>query len=172
MYKKLKKCLFCGNTLVGKQTKFCCKKCSTKQWKIDNTEKYKQYSKAWNQKNKDKIKQWNRKWRTNNLEKIKEFRETNRAYFNEKSLDSWWKKKYGIKRSEIVKKLGTKNCFVCNSPDKLRVHHKDGNADNKKIENFILLCSTCHLLIHEASKRKINFTILKELVENLKYGRA
>lgn len=55
----------------------------------------------------------------------------------------------GSYREIALRELGAK-CFMCNYSNKpaLEVHHKDGNRENNKIENLIVLCPNHHREIH------------------------
>lgn len=39
-------------------------------------------------------------------------------------------------------------CGYDSDIDGLDVHHKDGNRQNNKLENLIILCGTCHRIVH------------------------
>ena len=52
-----------------------CKTC-IKQWRLNNSERLKEYGKKYNEKNKEKIKQQMIQWRLNNKEHIKEYEKT------------------------------------------------------------------------------------------------
>ena len=56
--KNNKNCLNCGKKLVGKQRKFCSKKCTNKKWK----ERRSEYMKEWRQQNPEKIKKYAKEW--------------------------------------------------------------------------------------------------------------
>jgi len=40
-------------------------------------------------------------------------------------------------------------CEFCGSKNQLRVHHKDRNRKNNKLENLTIVCKSCHNKIHE-----------------------
>lgn len=43
-------------------------------------------------------------------------------------------------------------CSVCGSNKYLCVHHKDENKSNDDINNFQIVCKSCHSKIHKANK--------------------
>jgi len=51
-------------------------------------------------------------------------------------------------------------CQECKSKNELQIHHIDGNSLNNKINNFILLCVSCHRKAHVELKsdKKVNLT--------------
>jgi hypothetical protein len=74
MSKIIKKCEHCGTEFEVKRSdsKCCSKKCSTKMWKKNNSEKIKEMNRKWREVNSEKIKETYRKWRESNPEKVKE----------------------------------------------------------------------------------------------------
>jgi len=90
-------------------------------------------------KNRERILRKNRKWRRENKDKV---REINR--------------KYRLKLKLEIEQIFGKSCKICGEK-KTRmiiheIHGKDHNYGKKYIlehsEDFILLCYSCHLLIH------------------------
>lgn len=45
-----------------------------------------------------------------------------------------------------------KECEICKQKTNLRIHHKDRNRKNNKIENLIVVCEACHRKIHNKDK--------------------
>ncbi len=47
------------------------------------------------------------------------------------------------------RKLAFKNyphtCAMCDSKEKLQVHHKDKNRENNTLDNLVILCQKCHM---------------------------
>lgn len=55
---------------------------------------------------------------------------------------------YLMKQNRLIKLQQTKSkCEVCNRRANL-IHHKDGTYDNHNLENLIVLCHSCHAIIH------------------------
>lgn len=48
-------------------------------------------------------------------------------------------------------------CFNCKNTivELLQVHHKDKNRDNNSLENLIVLCANCYILVHKKMVRII-----------------
>lgn len=55
------------------------------------------------------------------------------------------------RRVGILKNNG--QCIICNSTNKIHVHHIDKNRKNNIEDNLIPLCSSCHYSIHEKIKK-------------------
>lgn len=55
-----------------------------------------------------------------------------------------------LKLRLLKEKIFDRKCYICNlsqwneKPIPLELHHKDGNRNNNKIDNLILLCPNCH----------------------------
>jgi hypothetical protein len=71
--------------------------------------------------------------------------------YNDRALN---KRDFGGNWYKVYDRDGGK-CQVCNSPEKLCVHHKDGKGTgfprerkNNSMENLVLLCNSCHMKIH------------------------
>ena len=92
MAEYIKKCEHCGKEFIAKcyDTRFCCKKCSSKQWREQN----KDYRKQWYEQNKEHIKEYSKQYREQNKEYRKEYekqyREQNKDYYKEKCKQ--WRK--------------------------------------------------------------------------------
>ena len=63
---------------------------------------------------------------------------TVKGYRNEKRFDH--------KRGIVLKRDG--KCTVCETHEKLRVHHIDCNKKNNDLNNLITLCNSCHSRLH------------------------
>lgn len=50
-------------------------------------------------------------------------------------------------KNKILQKRGNK-CELCNIPEPLTVHHKDGDRGNNNPENLIVLCFNCAGMVH------------------------
>lgn len=65
-------------------------------------------------------------------------------------------KAFGRNRDKVLERDGYK-CSICNSIDRLHVHHKDRSGStktpNNEMDNLITLCNSCHMLIHGKDKK-------------------
>jgi len=60
---------------------------------------------------------------------------------------------YGIFK-KFSQSIENKKCELCKSEKQIDLHHKDGDKfNNKKSENWILLCRKCHLRLHSLIKK-------------------
>ena len=50
-------------------------------------------------------------------------------------------------RFDFLEKLGNK-CCLCNSNQKLEIHHRDRDIGNNELANLQLLCRSCHRNLH------------------------
>ena len=108
---------------------------------------HKTYRREYYIKNAERLKQYSIDWYNDNhkvaLEARKEARE-------DRNFDGM--------RERILERDGYK-CTVCNSEDKLVVHHKDFNGRGKENpnndeDNLITLCKQCHVAVHRAQLLK------------------
>ena len=52
--------------------------------------------------------------------------------------------------NRMLKKIRDEGeCKVCSSYEKLIIHHLDGNKENNKGKNWVVLCNVCHNNIHQ-----------------------
>jgi len=114
-------------------------------------------------------------------ERLKKFNETRRKYYHKlraehpekiKSYTEKTKNKtmFGGHRGEVLLRDSYK-CRICNSTERLNIHHIDGKGyglknPNNSVENLITLCHLCHRSIHSFSKIK-NSSLAKVLVNLL-----
>lgn len=128
------KCVSCNGEFekLYAPSRELCKKCYTFE-----------YNKKYYEKHSNKIKGNAQKWYKENrkkaLVKFKENREID--HFD------------GMR--EIILERDKHKCTVCNSTDKLVVHHKDFNGrgnenPNNSEDNLVTLCKRCHIAIHRA----------------------
>ena len=61
-------------------------------------------------------------------------------------------------------------CSICNERDErcLQIHHKDINHKNNSLDNLIIVCSNCHLKIHN----RYNGDNIKKLMYRIKKSAA
>jgi hypothetical protein len=57
-----------------------------------------------------------------------------------------------------------KICEICKSKGYIIVHHIDGNRKNNKPENHLVLCNSCHCLLHARLRKGLSY---KEIIEEL-----
>lgn len=59
---------------------------------------------------------------------------------------------------DAVFSIKPKICEICGNKEGGRkysnivVHHKDGNRGNNNIENFLVVCQGCHLILHKLGR--------------------
>ena len=58
--------------------------------------------------------------------------------------------------SGIIKKPNENECKFCGSGDDVFPHHKDGNHSNNDPNNILIVCRSCHLLLHKRIDRQAN----------------
>ena len=51
-------------------------------------------------------------------------------------------------------------CEKCGSIDDLQVHHIDENRNNNKSDNLIVLCRSCHSIVHNRRKNILKYRYL------------
>jgi len=71
--------------------------------------------------------------------------------FSRENSSSW---KGGVTRYivlERVKETGKKidECQICNSREKIHLHHINGDRSNNEPRNISIVCSYCHYAIHD-----------------------
>ena len=90
MAEYIKKCEYCGKEFIAKRydNRFCCEKCSSKQWREKNKEYKKEYHKQWREQNKERCN-----------EKSKQYYEQNKERCNEKSKQHYEQNKERYKEN-------------------------------------------------------------------------
>jgi hypothetical protein len=57
---------------------------------------------------------------------------------------------YQMKQNRLIKLMQTKGkCEICGKKANT-IHHKDETMDNHSLENLIVLCVSCHRMVHNA----------------------
>lgn len=72
--------------------------------------------------------------------------------YSQKTLDKFSTRESSILTFKIraAEKLINKvECFNCHAKQNLEYHHKDGHRENNKLDNFVVLCRTCHIKAHK-----------------------
>jgi len=89
---------------------------------------------------------------TEHKEKIKKWAKDNKDKIIGENNPSW---KGGISQ-DYYRRVAFENlpnvCEACGSQEKLRVHHKNKNRQDNRIENLMIVCKSCHNKIHEKWK--------------------
>jgi len=61
---------------------------------------------------------------------------------------------YEMKKNRLIKLQQTKSrCEICNNRA-YTIHHKDESVDNHSLKNLIVLCNSCHRIIHNSGYKK------------------
>ena len=71
----------------------------------------------------------------------------------------YWKGGNSIYRKTYLSLSQGKECCTCGGTKHLVVHHKDGDRSNNNIENLMLVCRSCHSVIHDLHKNLKNAEI-------------
>jgi len=148
-----------------------------------NKEKAREYARKW-------AKQWRSKNREKNLLNIKsayqkvredpikleKWRAMRRKYYQknkDRIIEYGQELRFGGNRKKVFDRDMNKCqiCFVKKKEKNLLIHHIDGNGrgskkPNNNIENLILLCQSCHSIVHKFNKVKDNPIFIK-LTNNL-----
>ena len=92
---------------------------------------------------------------------------------NERRLKKRRKNNLSYNRKIVLNKH--KECFFCKKIKNLHVHHLDKNRNNNNVENLMVLCISCHFLLHrqmnemkkqEALDFKNNYFIYTKLCQS------
>ena len=76
-----------------------------------------------------------------------------------------YKNGLGVYRNKALNKFNN-TCICCNEKDlnKLIVHHIDNNRNNQEDKNLMILCKSCHVMLHNRIKKGISYkTALKQI---------
>jgi len=65
------------------------------------------------------------------------------------------KNSFSHNRKIVFKK--SKECYFCKSKKHLHVHHLDKNRNNNAVENLMVLCISCHFLVHRQMNEQVKF---------------
>ena len=144
----MKICINCGKELVGKQEKYCSKRC---RWRIESIKYKKKISKRrkeYYKRNREKILERQKIWQKKRGNKLwSEKYKNNEEYRN--------KKKCRDKTRRVIN-LKKEKCSVCGSTEDLHRHHPDYN----KPEDYIIFCRKHH------NKKHFPEQVAKKLVRN------
>lgn len=126
-----------------------------RQWANDNKERDKENRKKWYYDNLETLRNNKRRW--NWSEKGQEYRRIwyakNRDKVNERLKTRIDETNARIKANRIVAKLGWERiCSECESPERVQIHHVDGNPFNNDALNLKMICLRCHTLTHHRKR--------------------
>ena len=147
----MKKCIRCNSKLIGKQTKFCCKKCCDIYHHSKNKKYYRAKAKEWNINNPERSYQ-------NHKKALAKFRHEKRDRFNELMRNHYKrnKQKYSVRantnlyRDKFINALHSR-CQNCGSKQNLELHHLQYiwyKEFELNVKNLRLLCTKCHGKAH------------------------
>ncbi len=128
-------CIFCGKELDGQKRKFCSNSCKCKQF-------FKEHPEKCNLKCRPKV----------NNECL-----TCGTHCGRKRYCSNICKPIRIYQKQYWKNIERLNakCKICEGTIFIpHVHHINGNHKDNRKENLIVLCPSCHMKIHNRSKKK------------------
>ena len=147
----MKYCLYCKEEITkGKRPKWYYKKLKYCSLNCANKDRQGDKNPSKRPEIKEKI----------SLSKQKEWANKRSKYH---SMNRNWSEKSRIKMSDLKKlEYPTKwnfrkfilrtfpnECFICQKKEDLIVHHKDGNRENNGVTNFVILCASCHNVLHK-----------------------
>jgi hypothetical protein len=123
-----KKCLNCEEELVGRQEKYCSRKCKEKyrHIDIDIKERISKYTKGYRKKNKKRIREYDKRYKQRNKKELLEYnKEYGKEYRKEHKREAFiYNKKYRRENDEILRKKDKeyqqKNKKILNIKNKLR----------------------------------------------------
>ncbi len=151
-------CIICNGLLLGRQRKFCSRKCTDRNKYIKNKDKIAKQQKEYKKKNPELVRAINKKgfqkFYKNKRERFNELMRQNYRRNKDKQLARSISHYY---RKEILSKFNNK-CKTCGSNENLEIHHIDYNwikSNKNKVNNLELnlnnvevLCSDCHKINH------------------------
>ena len=144
-------CKICGNEIINYQENVVCSKNCLSQY-ISQL-KLNDNNPAWNNKKEKRNcivcgKEFEYIRKKSNIEQEKIFCSLNcaRNKFNNKetNLSHFHKNRFNKFLKNKIKKRDNYSCVMCNSKNKLEVHHIDYNKKNNEENNLITLCKKCH----------------------------
>ena len=123
-----------------------CKTC-IKQWRLNNSERLKEYGKKYKEKNKEKIKQQMIQWRLNNKEHIKEYEKTHNKIYKEKNKEKLRlkAKEYVIKNKDKV--IESRKKHYIKNKDKINKYKKEWFRNKMKTDYLFNLKHSTRRLI-------------------------
>jgi len=140
-----KNCVQCGKAFYTppclERIKFCSSKCyheNRKTWKLSD---------EWKQKISDSVKKNlpSTAWKKGqHFSPETEFKKGERL---EENHPRWKGGKTSYRR--IAKRNKNWICEQCGKKEKLHVHHINENRNNNNIENLMILCCKCHMILHK-----------------------
>lgn len=108
------------------------------------------YDKTYRQNNKDKIRKYKRTYRHNNKDKIREHDQTYRLTYKRQPRKS--SKGFNIPGYIALCSIEGKECIcqTCGKTRDLLIHHIDLDSTNHATTNLIVICRSCHAVIHSS----------------------
>jgi hypothetical protein len=132
----------CLYEYVGRETMISCSKCKQNLpesfFSFDRRGRYQRY-----------CKKCRSEYAKQNREKINA---VNRAYYkrNKVKLNKGQCERIKYRRSEIYKTLiRVGYCASCGTREHLCLHHRDKNHLNNELSNIMILCMSCHSILHK-----------------------
>ena len=158
-------CEWCGNIIIGKRKRFCCRTCQNRYFANNRSEETKKKiseSKKGHKLSDDhkkKLSDAKKGHKLSDDHKKKISDATTRNYIDGSKTNIT--KEYQIIANEIYE---YKCCGCGKTEGKLIVHHIDGCHDNNSPDNLVWLCFGCHNKVHP-SKRKGDSSVDEEFTE-------
>jgi 5-methylcytosine-specific restriction endonuclease McrA len=99
--------------------------------------------------NRDQFGEKNPFFNKNHTEEVKD--KIRKAHLQEKNPN--WKGGTSVAfYSRLARENLVQKCCICNSIDKLEIHHKNKDRKDNRLENIIILCKSCHSKAHNRLK--------------------
>ncbi len=143
-----------------------------KKWRQANREKYNKQMREYYQRNKIRLRKQiaerRRKYSAANPRILSD----NPAAVYQRNARKKFKEKFGISYNQIYRngknaliavERANRKCEKCGSSENLQIHHKDGKGrsyinkglePNNELNNLMVLCRSCHIILHEELNKK------------------
>lgn len=146
----------------------------TKRWRLKHKDRFNENARKYYWKNVDKLRPIiAARQRKYNLIKHPRKLSNNPIAVYQRENRKKFKKQYGISWNQIYRngenalvavKKANRKCEKCGSKLNLAIHHKDGNGrklllkglkPNNNLDNLMVLCRSCHSILHGELARKV-----------------